>query len=102
MKLTEDNTDSYVMQHHNQSYLQCLFTNQLTKNKKIFFGILYEASKNDERIFHHDFEIKIKKKSDRLKSRKHTILDHTRSDVPNGLRGPIRSHHTTYFLSIWE
>lgn len=102
MKLTEDNTDSYV-QHHNQSYLQCLFTNQLTKNKKIFFGIiLYEASKNDERIFHHDFEIKIKKKSDRLKSRKHTILDHTRSDVPNGLRGPIRSHHTTYFLSIWE
>lgn len=64
MKLTEDNTDSYVMQHHNQSYLQCLFTNQLTKNKKFFFGIilLYKASKNDERIFHHDFKIKIKKK----------------------------------------
>lgn len=63
MKLTEDNTDSYV-QHHNQSYLQCLFTNQLTKNKKFFFFgiILYKASKNDERIFHHDFEIKIKKK----------------------------------------
>lgn len=51
-------------------------------------------------FFTTDFEIKIKKqKIGSVEKQEAQILDHMRSNVSNRLRGPIRSHDTTYFLS---